>query len=237
MDDKRRDSLEALQQRLGYSFNDCALLDVALTHTSYVKGEGRGAEHNERLEYLGDAVLELCVSEYLFKNYPKLNEGKMTRARSTVVRESALMQTAEEYRMGECLLLSHGEERTGGREKPSILSDAVEAVIGAIYIDGGMDAAKKFILSFSVPKVKEIISATTAKDFKTRLQEYVQSNRMGVIKYELVSQSGPDHKKTFVMNVLLNGAPIGEGSGTSKQEAGQNCARAALEMFEAKKAQ
>ena len=150
LNDKRLAELEALERDLGYRFNDKELLNTALTHTSYVKGENRHTGHNERLEFLGDAVLELTVSEYLFINNPGMNEGLMTRVRSRAVYENALFDAATGINLGNYLLLSHGEEHTGGREKPSILSDALEAVIGAIYIDGGIEPAKRFILSFAV---------------------------------------------------------------------------------------
>ena len=149
MDFLRKKVLQALEERLGYTFSDLSLLDAALTHTSYVKGDGKAHEHNERLEFLGDAVLELCVSEYLYRNFPKLNEGVMTRARAASVCESALHLVALQLELGTCLRLSRGEEHSGGREKPSILADGVEAVIGAIYLDGGLEAARTFILGMT----------------------------------------------------------------------------------------
>ncbi len=141
MDADRRKKLESLERRVGYSFNDKRLLDMALTHTSYVKGDGRASAHNERLEFLGDAVLELCVSEYLYNRFAEYNEGDMTRLRAQTVCEGALYDVAKKLELGKSLLLGRGEDHSGGREKPSILSDAVEALIGALYIDGGMDTA------------------------------------------------------------------------------------------------
>ena len=146
MDAGRAELLHALEQRLQYGFHDISLLDTALTHASYVKGDGRSCAHNERLEFLGDAVVELCVSEHLYKNYPDMDEGLMTRVRSLAVYERALHLIALSLNLGGALLLSRGEERSGGREKPSILADAMEAVVGAVYLDGGLSAAAELIL-------------------------------------------------------------------------------------------
>lgn len=231
MEDARKNLLQDFETRLNYTFRDMELLNTALTHTSYIKGEGRKSAHNERLEFLGDAVLELSVSEYLYKNYPRLNEGQMTRARAVTVCEPTLFAAAQKIGVGGYLRLSHGEENTGGREKPSILSDALEAVIGAIFLDGGMEAAKKFVLSFAVADIEKAAAGASTKDFKTQLQEFIQMEHRGAVKYELIGQSGPDHKKTFMMQVCLNGEVIGRGQGHSKQEAGQACAKEALISF------
>lgn len=228
---KRISELDSLQETLGYRFKDTELLNTALTHTSFVKGENRCAGHNERLEFLGDAVLELTVSEYLFKNYPSMNEGLMTRVRSRAVYENALFDAARAIDLGSYLLLSHGEEHTGGREKPSILSDALEAVIGALFIDGGIEPAKRFILSFAVSSIKESVKTVSVKDYKTLLQEYIQQNHSGNLEYNVVSVAGPDHKRVFTMEVSVNGKPYGRGQGGSKQESGQNAAHATLIML------
>ncbi len=223
--------LNALEERLGYRFRDLALLDTALTHTSYVKGDGRASAHNERLEFLGDAVLELCTSEYLYLRFPEYDEGAMTRLRAQTVCEGALYEVAREYGLGTLLLLGRGEDHSGGREKPSILSDAVEAVIGALYIDGGMEVAKGFIMRFVHKSVEDAMAGRLIKDHKTMLQEYVQKRHMGQIVYELTGSSGPDHNKTFSMQVLVAGEAVGMGEGRTKQEAGQQAARAALIDF------
>jgi len=220
-----------LEERLEYRFHDLALLDTALTHTSYVKGDGRASAHNERLEFLGDAVLELCTSEYLYLRFPDYDEGAMTRLRAQAVCEGALYQVAREYGLGAMLLLGRGEDHSGGREKPSILSDAVEAVIGALYIDGGMEVAKGFIMRFVHNSVADAMAGRLIKDHKTMLQEYVQKRHMGQIVYELTGSSGPDHNKTFTMRVLVAGETAGIGEGRTKQEAGQQAARAALIEF------
>lgn len=235
INEKRLSELERLQTVLGYTYNDIGLLNTALTHTSYVKGENRNAIHNERLEFLGDAVLELIVSEYLFKNNPSMNEGLMTRIRSRAVYETALFDAAMNIGLGDYLLLSHGEEHTGGREKPSILSDALEALIGSMYLDGGIECAKKFILGFAVSSIREAVKTVTVKDHKTLLQEYIQQNHTGTIEYEVVGVSGPDHKRVFTIEVRINGKPYGSGKGCSKQEAGQNAAHATLLMLGAVK--
>ena len=231
MEFQRRKTLNALEERLEYRFHDLALLDTALTHTSYVKGDGRASAHNERLEFLGDAVLELCTSEYLYLRFPDYDEGARTRLRAHAVCEGALYEVAREYGLGAMLLLGRGEDHSGGREKPSILSDAVEAVIGALYIDGGMEVAKGFIMRFVHNSVADAMAGRLIKDHKTMLQEYVQKRHMGQIVYELTGSSGPDHNKTFTMRVLVAGETAGIGEGRTKQEAGQQAARAALIEF------
>jgi ribonuclease-3 len=231
LSEKRCSELSELEKTLDYFFESPELLNTALTHTSYVKGENRSSGHNERLEFLGDAVLELIVSEYLFINNPQMNEGLMTRVRSRAVYENALFDAAMKIDLGKYLLLSHGEEHTGGREKPSILSDALEAVIGAMYIDGGIEPAKRFILSFAVDFINEAVRTVTVKDHKTLLQEYVQQNHAGALEYTVISASGPDHKRVFTMEVSIGGVPYGRGQGNSKQEAGQNAAHATLMML------
>ena len=172
--------------KLNYSFTDVELLNTALTHSSFVRGDNRIYPNNERMEFLGDAVLELCASEYLYLNYPKMNEGMMTRTRARTVCESALNIVAKELELGKYLLLSHGEENTGGREKPSILSDALEAVIGSIFLDGGIECAKRFILSFIKNSVEEAARSLSAKDYKTLLQEYVQHYHSGELEYKVI---------------------------------------------------
>lgn len=217
--------------KLNYSFTDVELLNTALTHSSFVRGDNRIYPNNERMEFLGDAVLELCASEYLYLNYPKMNEGMMTRTRARTVCESALNLVAKELELGKYLLLSHGEENTGGREKPSILSDALEAVIGSIFLDGGIECAKRFILSFIKNSVEEAARSLSAKDYKTLLQEYVQHYHSGELEYKVIGMSGPDHKRVFTMCVSIDGVVYGFGDGGTKQEAGQNAARATLELL------
>lgn len=223
--------LALLQERMGYVFADETLLQTALTHTSFVKGDGKDGKHNERLEFLGDAVLELCVSEYLYGNYPTRNEGAMTRARAMTVCETSLDGIARSIGLHNCIRLGHGEETTGGRDKPSIVSDALEAVIGAVFLDGGINAAKTFILHYLEKPICEAMQTQNQKDYKTTLQEYAQKKHMGAISYALVSAIGPDHKKTFCMQVLIGRDSYGQGTGSSKQEAGQMAAQAALRLL------
>lgn len=231
LSEKRIDALKEFSAKLNYNFADIDILNTALTHSSYVNGENKANKHNERMEFLGDAVLELCVSEYLYLCYPTMNEGLMTRTRSRVVYEPALFEVARKLDLGSYLLLSHGEENTGGRERPSILSDAIEAVIGAIYLDGGFEPAKHFILSFARSSVDEAHKSVSVKDYKTLLQEYVQHKHSGDLKYTVIGISGPDHKRVFTMQVSIGGIVYGFGDGSTKQEAGQNAAKATLELL------
>lgn len=231
MDEKRAELLETLEKKLQYKFQNLSLLDTALTHASYVKGDGRACAHNERLEFLGDAVVELCVSEHLYKNYPDMDEGHMTRARALAVYERALHQIALSLGLGEALLLSRGEERSGGREKPSILADAMEAVIGAVFLDGGLSSAAELILRYSAKSISEAATGVTGKDYKTMLQEYVQKQHLGMVNYVFTGANGPDHKKVFYMRVEIGSVAMGEGEGGSKQEAGQRAAKMALEKL------
>jgi len=227
----RREMLKKLEEKLGYQFSNIYYLETALRHTSFVKGDGKGKEHNQRMEFLGDAVLELCVSEYIYQQYPEYNEGALTRLRAAVVCEPALYQAALELELPKYIRLGHGEESTGGRRKPSIISDAFEAVIGAIFLDGGFASAKTFIEKFFNGMIKDIAEKTGTKDYKTMLQEYVQKHHWGNVHYELVSAEGPDHKKVFSICVLLGEERLGEGVGPSKQEAGQQAAKQALMKY------
>lgn len=225
----RLQKLNELQAAIGYKFKDTELLNTALTHTSYVKGDGNGSVHNERLEFLGDAVLELCVSEKLYKEYPELNEGVMTRVRSLSVCEGALHKSAVGFGLGNYLLLSHGEEHSGGRSKPSILADAMEAVIGAVFLDGGMGEAKRLVLHAVEGHIERAVRNVNTKDYKTLLQEHVQKQHQGNVMYDLIDTSGPDHQRVFTLQAVIAGEPKGVGSGGSKQEAGQKAAKATLE--------
>ncbi|MEG1560308.1 MAG: ribonuclease III [Clostridia bacterium] len=213
---------ETEKLNIGYSFKDTALLKSALTHSSYVKSTAPSETHNERLEFLGDAVLELVISEFLYKNF-NLQEGEMTRRRAHMVNEAALFRAAKSLSLGEFIRMSSGEENTSGREKPSILSDALEAVIGAVFLDGGFSAACSFILERVV-----CTEETDERDYKTQLQEAVQGARIGEVHYKLIEATGPDHKKLFNMAVLINEKEYGRGIGKSKQEAGQKAAQIAL---------
>lgn len=220
--------MEALQNSIGYHFKNTALLSRALTHSSYANEYNLSAGDNERLEFLGDSVLGFITAEYLFSNHRDFPEGELTKLRAYAVCEKSLFAYAQEIELGKYLKLGKGEERTGGRERPSVLSDAFEAVIAAIYLDGGMDEAKKFVLRFVVPYVE---AKPTFKDYKTALQEVVQQNHGEALEYVLVSESGPDHNKRFEIEVHLNSNVLGRGVGGSKKKAEQNAAKEALELM------
>lgn len=207
--------MEQLQNNLGYHFKNPALLARALTHSSYANERHVDTGDNERLEFLGDSVLGFITAEYLFANHRDFPEGELTKLRAYAVCEKSLFSYAEEIGLGNYLKLGKGEERTGGRTRPSVLSDAFEAVIAAIYLDGGMDEAKKSVLRFVVPYVE---AKPTFKDYKTMLQEVVQKNQGETLEYVLVSETGPDHDKCFTVEVHLNSNVIGRGVGGSKKK-------------------
>ena len=219
--------MEAIEAKLGYKFQNRALLINALTHSSYAnENRGRSCESNERLEFLGDSVLGMVVADALYKRFPELPEGRMTRLRAQLVCEESLHRVAAQLGLGEYIRLGRGEEHTGGRSRTSILADAVEAVIAAMYLDGGMDVARGFINRFILSELEAGLPGLG--DSKTELQELVQKKPGSVLSYELLGESGPDHDKTFTSQVLLNGRAIGSGSGRTKKEAEQAAARAAL---------
>lgn len=225
---QQQDTLSALEETLEYTFTDRSLLETALTHTSFVKGDGKRQTHNERLEFLGDAVLELCVSEHLYLQQPRMQEGAMTRHRARLVCERALFSAANSLEIPAHLRLGNGEELTGGRNKPSIVSDALEAVLGAIYLDGGLEHARRVILEHVIRLLEEARVDETDKDYKTRLQEHVQKGHIGMLEYECMDEAGPEHQKRFTICVRLSGEAIGTGTGLNKQSAGQEAAKAAL---------
>ncbi len=218
-----------LEKRLGHVFHDRALLEIALTHSSYAnENRSQGIVCNERLEFLGDSVLGVTVADFLYRRYADMPEGRMTRLRSELVCEQSLYQVALKLELGSFLRLGRGEEHNGGRRRASILSDAVEALIAAMYLDGGMSAASDFIHRWLL---SELGSAEPEcfTDFKTALQELVQRESGRVLSYELIDEQGPDHDKVFTVQVLLNGLPVGRGQGRTKKEAEQASARNALE--------
>ncbi len=219
-------NIDDLQNSIEYSFKDEKLLVTALTHKSYiVNAPETGDVNNERLEYLGDAVLELVTSDFLFKNYKQMSEGEMTKLRASLVCEPALAIDAREIDLQDFIFLGKGEENTGGRNRDSIVSDAFEALIGAIYLDGGMDEATKFICSFVL---NDIEHKQKFYDSKTTLQEMVDATNLGSLHYEIVKESGPDHNKVFGAVVKLNDEVIGSGTGQTKKHAEQNAAVDAL---------
>lgn len=215
------------EKKIGYEFKDKALLKRALTHSSYANEKGTGLD-NERLEFLGDSVLGFITAEYLFEHYKDKAEGDLTKKRAYAVCEKTLFGYAEKIGLGDMILLGKGEERTGGRQRPSVVSDAFEAVIAAIYLDGGIENAKKFVLPFI-----EIASEAKPvfKDYKSTLQEILQQNPTEKFEYIVVGESGPDHNKEFIVEVHLNSNVIGTGRGSSKKRAEQEAARSALELM------
>ena len=223
--------LKQCMDRLGYRFQNEGLLRRALTHSSMAVEQHRMGEDNERLEYLGDAVLEHLVSRHLFDAHPEMREGALTRLRSSLVCESALSAAARRLGLNEHILLSRGEEQCGGRDKDSILSDAFEAVLAAVYLDGGLDQAQRLVDEY-VLSAETLENRSSSKDSKTAFQELVHADHKGrAIRYELVSESGPDHKKLFTMRVLVDEVEWGTGSGPSKQAAGQAAAQMAMERY------
>ena len=232
LDKRRITALTRLSERLGVAFAKLELLHQALIHTSYVN-ESKKCHYgdNERLEFLGDAVLDVVISEYLFRNFPQMPEGELTKARATVVCEPTLAQQATEVGLGEHLMLGRGEQTSGGRERVSILADAFEAVIGAVYIDSGFLAATDFVLSQFGDQLLQVGAGQYNHDFKTILQETVQRNSEGKVYYEVVAQQGPDHDKLFEVAVYVNGGLTGRGTGKTKKEAEQCAAKQALERL------
>lgn len=223
--------LTGCMDKLGYRFRDDGLLRRALTHSSWAVEQHRMGEDNERLEYLGDAVLEHLVSRHLYDTHPEMREGAMTRLRSALVCEVALSAAAQRLGLGAYVLMSRGEEQCGGRNKASILSDAFEAVLAAVYLDGGLDEAQKLVQEY-VLSAETLENRSSSKDSKTAFQELIHADHRGrAIRYELVSESGPDHKKLFTMRVLVDEKECGVGSGPSKQAAGQAAAQMAMERF------
>lgn len=224
--------MQTLEERLGYTFRDKTLLRGAMVHSSYAnEHRGGGFRSNERLEFLGDAVLGLVVGEHLFRTHPDAPEGDLTRMRAALVCEESLYQVALALGLGDYLRLGRGEESGGGRQRPSILADATESVFAAVYLDGGMEAARALIHRVLLDGDREE-AAEQRRDCKTVLQEVVQRKSNQVLRYELVGSAGPDHAKVFTACVTLNGQVIGLGSGRSKKEAEQDAARAALEQLE-----
>jgi len=223
--------MEKLEERIGYVFADKSLLVTALTHSSYANEHWReNAESYERLEFLGDSILGLVTAEYLFSHLPPLPEGRMTRLRAELVCEANLHRTALRLGLGSSMRLGRGEELSNGRERPSILADMVEAIIAALYLDSGLQQARAFILQQILDEV-ELDDSHRVLDYKTELQELIQSRSGQTVAYQSAGESGPDHDKRFTFRVLINGVYAGEGSGRTKKEAEQMAAREALEAL------
>ncbi|MBR5020290.1 MAG: ribonuclease III [Oscillospiraceae bacterium] len=222
--------MKDLEAAIGYKFKNIALLQNALAHSSYANERWHNSlMSNERLEFLGDSILGMCVAEYLYCTFPDRPEGELTRMRADMVCEQTLANVAGRIGLGEHLLLGKGEEQGGGRTRNSILADAVESVIAASFLDGGMGAAKQFIQKFILVEVP--VKKLHNVDYKTGLQELVQQKKNQVLSYALVGESGPDHDKHFEVEVSLNGKVVGLGSGSSKKRAEQDAARVAIESL------
>ena len=221
--------MTTLEEKLGYTFQNTALLENALTHSSCAN-ESRGKlQSNERLEFLGDSILGMVVADHLYRNHPDLPEGELTRTRAALVCEESLVEVAAELNLGEYLRLGKGEESGGGRKRPSIQADAVEAVLAAVYLDGGIGSARKIIQRYIL--CREIEGLNSSRDYKTALQELVQRKKNQVLSYQLLEESGPDHDKRFEVEVLLNSNIIGRGEGHSKKAAEQAAAKEALKLM------
>ena len=222
--------MRELQNAIGYHFQNPNLLQQALTHTSYANEVCQNGLYSyERLEFLGDSILGFTVADYLLSAFPQLHEGDLSKLRADLVCETSLAQTARKLNLGQYLRLGRGEEACGGREKPSIIADVVESVIAAIYLDGGLAAAQRFIYAFVLVDTRQRIRLNT--DWKTKLQELIQRKKDQSLVYELTGETGPDHDKTFSVRVLLNGSEVGQGTGTSKKRAEQAAAREAVERL------
>lgn len=219
--------MEELEKEIGYKFKNQELLKTALTHTSYAYE--KNIQSNEKLEYLGDSILEFVSSEYLYKNYPKLKEGEMTKVRATVVCENSLYKVAQKHNFGEKLYLGKSEIVSGGRNRPAILADSVEAVIAAIYLDGGIEETKRFIIDSLKEEIKNASENVGQKDYKTVLQEKLQTKGEVVIDYIIVKEKGPDHDKEFEAEVRCNKKPLARGKGRTKKQAEMQAAKQALE--------
>lgn len=222
-----------LEEAIGYRFDNPIYLTIALTHSSYsneMRSKHRDLAYNERMEFLGDAVLSFITSDYLFKKFPDLPEGDLSRIRAGTVCEKALHRFASEIGLGKYLLLGHGEEQNG-RCRPSILADAFEAMLAALYLDGGIEVVKTFLMPFITDEIDHIVQAGNVRDYKTQLQQLIQQDRGEPPIYVTVKEDGPPHKRVFEVEARLNSNIIGRGCGNSKREAEQNAAREALVLF------
>ena len=229
-----RDEFEALQQTIGYRFRDRGLLEHAMTHTSRANEDvSGGVRDNESLEFLGDAVLGFLIADLLFNEFPEHDEGQKSKIKAAMVSTATLGRLAERLSLGEHLLLGRGEEKTGGRQKQALLADSYEALIAAIYLDGGVEHVRAFVAREFAALVDEARVGTAGQDYKSALQELVQSRNEPLPEYRLIGTVGPDHRKLFQVEVVVNGGPVADATGTSKKEAEQEAARLALERLQA----
>lgn len=227
----RLEELASLQNRIKYEFSDLKLLNKALTHKSYANEKNKIIKHNERLEFLGDSVLDILVSDYLVHKYNDFAEGTLSKIRAAVVNETCLAKLAKKIELGDYLLLGRGEDLSGGREKPSILADAFEALAGAVFRDARLDAASNIFLPLLVEEIKKTAESWSFRDFKSDLQEYTQNKMVCIPSYKVVREIGPDHAKEFEVVVMVKSEIQGKGLGRSKKEAEQAAAKIAMENF------
>ncbi len=218
--------MKNVEDRIGYKFKNKNLLENALTHSSYANECNKAS--NERLEFLGDSVLSIIISDYIFRRLPDVAEGWLSKYRATLVCEQSLYDVAKKISLSRFILLGKGEEMTGGRERPSIVSDAFEAVLAAIYLDGGMEIARKWVIDLMRDSIDDVIMGHRYTDYKTMLQEALQKGTKGKVTYRTISESGQDHNKVFEVQVLVDNVPKNKGTGHSKKEAEQNAAHMAL---------
>ncbi len=221
------DRIKKFLDTIGWNIKDIKLYEQALTHTSFAHERGKRRNNNERLEFLGDAVLELIVSDYLFEAYPNLSEGKLTKLRADLVCEASLARLAFELNISQYILLGKGETISGGSTRPSLLGDTVEALIGALYIDIGLEKCRQYVLDLYKPILQELQEGVLRRDYKTLLQEFSQARFSVTPSYRIVNESGPDHSKEFKAEVLMINEPVGNGWGRSKKEAEQAAAKVA----------
>lgn len=233
MQEKRKKQLQSFCKNLDIQMCNLDLLDIALTHTSYAHEAKKNPkpQHNERLEFLGDSVLSVIVSTYMFQNFPKLVEGQLTKLRAYLVCENSLYGYAKKIHLGDLLRLGKGEEHNGGRDRPSILADAFESVLGAIYLDQGFEVVKKYLLDMMQPEIDYICQHGIYNDYKTRLQEFLQRDGDVEIAYHLLESTGPEHNKVFTSEVTLEGQVIGKGIGRTKKDSEQHAAQQALTKY------
>lgn len=234
IDSARRNILHNLEKKIGVEFEKIELLNTALTHSSYAHEKGDNFENNERLEFLGDAVLELASSTYLFKNFGELSEGELTKTRAKIVCQPTLAKISRKLGLGQVMLFGNSAEMGGGRNRESILEDAFEATIGAIYLDRGWEVAKDFVFRNIAPEIKNVDTAEILKDYKSQLQILVQKTQGHIIEYVELGSTGPDHMKTFECAVKIDNKIYGKGKGKSKKHAEQIAAQKAIEKWQDK---
>tara|TARA_B100000686_G_scaffold347796_1_gene437317 strand:- start:1851 stop:2564 length:714 start_codon:yes stop_codon:yes gene_type:complete len=229
--ENRMQELRSLQDQIAFEFSDLKLLNKALTHKSYANEISKNAKHNERLEFLGDSVLDILVSDYLVHKYSDFAEGILSKIRAAVVNESCLAKLAKKINLGDYLLLGKGEHNSGGKNKPSILADAFEALAGAVFRDGRLDAASNIFLPLLIEEIEQTAESWSFRDFKSDLQEYTQNKLVCIPTYKVIKETGPDHEKEFEVIVIIKNNIQGKGLGKSKKEAEQAAAKIAIEKY------